>query len=93
MKEDIIQVENPFWKEGQDKIRSKEWQETYMAVLSTYLLKLIDSADSVPDFLNETLPSAYKPENLLLSQVDQETQKLADSQQNVQKEPAQEPHE
>ena len=61
-----MQQESPFFKEGQLKIRTKEWQETYMAVLTTYLVKLIAESDSVPDYLKETLPSMYKPSNLLI---------------------------
>ena len=37
-----------------------------MAVLTTYLVKLISESDSVPDYLKETLPSMYKPTNLLI---------------------------
>ena len=54
------------------EIRTNEWQETYMAVLTTYLLKLLENADTVPQYLKETLPTMYKPENLLSQVVDEE---------------------
>ena len=37
-----------------------------MEVLTTYLLKILNNADSVPEYLKETLPALYRPENLLL---------------------------
>ena len=47
------------------KVRTNEWQETYMEVLTKYVLRLVDKADSVPEHLKETIPCMYKPKNLL----------------------------
>ena len=84
-----MQIESPFFQEGQIKIRTKEWQETYMSVLTTYLVKLIENADSVPEYLKETLPTMYKPQNLLIQLDDQELDKSSEEKQidNSQEEP------
>ena len=46
-------------------VRSKEWQEAYMMDLTKFVVELIEKADSVPQYLQKTIPDKYKPKRLL----------------------------
>ena len=47
-----------------EKERSKEWHEKHLTDLADYVIDLLETADSVPDYL-ASHPSIFTPRNLL----------------------------
>jgi hypothetical protein len=49
---------------GEEKLLDAAWHEQHLAELADYVIKLLDTADNVPDYLAAN-KSQFTPQNLL----------------------------